>query len=68
MKPTIEIIGADGNIFNLLAIAKRRFRELNREEPEAEWNDTWLEFLDKVESSESYDEALVLFMDYFEIS
>ncbi len=67
MKPTIKIIGEDGNIFNLLAIAKKRFRELNREEPEAGWDKKWQEFLDGVESSKSYNEALVVFMEYFDV-
>jgi hypothetical protein len=67
MKPTLKILGEDGNIFNLLAIAKKRFRELNRDDPEAGWNDKWQDFLDDVQNSGSYDEALVVFMDYFDV-
>ncbi len=66
-KPTLKIIGEDGNIFNLLAIARRRFRELNREDPDAGWMETWEEFVTGVESSESYDAALVVFMEYFDV-
>jgi hypothetical protein len=67
MKPTIKLLGEDGNIFNLLGIAKRRFRELNREDPNAGWDDKWKEFLDKVQSSEDYSLALAVFMDYFDV-
>ena len=67
MKPTIKIIDENGNIFNLLAIAKRKFRELNEEEPEKGWNEKWLKFLNEVESSKDYDEALRVFMDYFDV-
>jgi len=67
LKPTIKIIGEDGNIFNLLGIAKRKFRELDREEPDYGWEKKWREFLNRVESSENYDEALIVFMDYFNV-
>ena len=67
MKPPLKIIGEDGNVFNLIGIAKRKFRELNNEEPDYGWDKKWVEFLDRVESSKSYDEALQVFMDYFDI-
>ncbi len=66
-KPTITILGEDGNIFNLLGIAKKRFSELNREEPNEDWSQKWEEFLTAVEASGSYDEALAVFMDYFDV-
>jgi hypothetical protein len=67
VKPTIKLLGEDGNIFNLLGIAKRRFRELNREDPDAGWNDKWEEFLNKVQESKDYSLALAVFMEYFEV-
>jgi hypothetical protein len=66
MKPTLKIVGEDGNIFNLLAIARKKFRQLTREEPDTDWEEKWQLFLDEVQSSKSYDEALVVFMEYFE--
>jgi predicted AAA+ superfamily ATPase len=67
MKPTLKIVGEDGNIFNLLAIARKKYRQLTREEPDTDWEEKWQLFLDEVQSSKSYDEALVVFMEYFEV-
>jgi len=64
-KPRIKLSGHDGNIFNLLSIARRRFRELNREAPEKEWLKKWQEMLDKVQSQKSYASALSVFDEYF---
>ena len=67
MKPTIKIIEEDGNIFNLLTIAKKKFRSLQIKEPDKNWNRKWESFLDEVQSAESYDEALMVFDKYFVI-
>jgi hypothetical protein len=67
VKPRLNLVGEDGNIFNLLALAKKKFGEMARKEPDAGWDQTWLEFLDKIENSESYDAALQIFMEYFDV-
>lgn len=66
-KPTIKLIGEDGNIFNLLAVARKRFRELKQETGDQTYQLQWEELYDLVTNSNSYDEALVHFMKYFEI-
>ena len=70
MKPEIRLIGEDGNIFNLLGVARRRFRELARTDPNGEYSDwpvVYKEFMSRVTTSKSYDEALGVFGDYFTI-
>lgn len=56
-KPDCPLIGADGNIFNLMGIASRTLREHDMEK-EAE------EMRDRMKESYSYDVALVVLMDY----
>lgn len=58
MKPKAKMIGEDGNIFNLLAIANGSLRRM----PNA-----FNELRDRVFASKSYDEALVILMDYLDI-
>jgi hypothetical protein len=67
-KPELQLVGEDGNIFNLLALAKKKFKELDKDEPDKGWNEKWLKFLDEVQTSKSYDEALMVFMKDFEVS
>ncbi|MEA3454412.1 MAG: hypothetical protein U9R12_05725 [Candidatus Caldatribacteriota bacterium] len=66
-KPELKIIGEDGNIFNLLAITRRRCRELKKEEPEGNWDQKWKDLNDGVTSSKSYGEALGVFTEYFDV-
>jgi len=59
-KPRCPLIGADGNIFNLLGIAARTLRR-NGMSNEAK------EMSERVTSSGSYDEALNILGEYVEI-
>ncbi len=68
IKPTLELIGQDGNIFNLLGAARRRFKELKKEEPDKDWDNTNKVFMERVTTSESYDEAMSIFQEYFSIT
>lgn len=58
-KPMCPIIGANGNIFNILGIASRT---LNDNDMADEAN----EMYSRVTSSGSYEEALAIIMEYVE--
>ena len=55
----IKIIGADGNIFNLLGICRRALQKANR-------MDLWNEFYAEATSGD-YNHALATITEYFEI-
>lgn len=58
-KPKAAIIGANGNIFNILGIAKNALIQSgNKEEAK--------ELSERVFSSESYDKALAVITEYIE--
>ena len=59
-KPKCKLIGEDGNIFNLMGIASRTLRRAGLD-TEAK------EMVDKITRSKSYDEALVIIMEYVEV-
>ena len=56
---TVKIIGADGNVFNLLGICRRALAREGR-------LDLWNEF-HKEATSADYKHALATIADYFEI-
>lgn len=58
MKPKAQLIGADGNIFNLLGICSRSLRRM----PGA-----FNEMRDRIYQAKSYDEALQIIMEYVEV-
>lgn len=58
LKPEAKMIGENGNIYNLLGIAQRSLRRM----PNA-----FNEMRDRVYECKSYDEALVIMMEYVEI-
>ena len=58
-KPMCPIIGANGNIFNILGIAARTLRK-NDMADEAQ------EMYSRATSSGSYEEALAIIMEYVE--
>lgn len=58
-KPKAPLIGSDGNIFNLLGIASNVLRRNNLHHKVTE-------MVEKVTSSQSYDEALSKIMEYVE--
>ena len=56
-KPKCPIIGANGNIFNILGIASRTLKDNGMTEEAAE-------MYNRVTSSGSYEEALCIITDY----
>lgn len=60
-KPDCQLIGQNGNIFNLMGIAARTLRE-------NDMADQAKEMLNKVTSSGSYEEALMVIGDYVNIT
>ena len=59
-KPKAKLIGADGNVFNLISIASRSLKRAGQ-------NDKATEMSERVMSSGSYDEALSIIMEYVEV-
>ena len=59
-KPKAKLIGADGNVFNLIGIASRSLKRAGQ-------NDKATEMSKRVMSSGSYDEALSIIMEYVEV-
>ena len=59
-KPSCPLIGADGNIFNLMGMASRTLKENDMAEQATE-------MCDKIKSSGSYDEALCIIGEYVNI-
>jgi len=60
MKPACKLIGENGNIFNLLGLARMTLRD-------ADQNDKIPEITERVQRSKSYDEALRIIMEYVEV-
>ena len=56
---TVKIVGADGNVFNLLCICRRALGHAGR-------LDLWDEFY-KEATSGDYNHALATIADYFEV-
>ena len=56
---TVKIVGADGNVFNLLGICRRALGRAGR-------LDLWDEFY-KEATSGDYNHALATIVDYFEV-
>lgn len=59
-KPTAKLVGANGNIFNLMGIASRALKEAGLDAEATKMQK-------EVMSCGSYDEALVTIMDYVEV-
>ena len=55
----VKIIGADGNVFNLLGICRRALQKAQR-------MDLWEEFYSQATSS-NYQHALATIAEYFEV-
>lgn len=60
IKPRCKLIGEDGNIFNLLGIARRTLKR-------AGLSAQAQEMTERVTQSGSYHEALAVIMDYVEV-
>jgi len=60
MKPTVKLIGEDGNIFNILAKCMKALKDVGKKK-EAD------EMIEKAFNSNSYEEALSIVMKYVEI-
>ena len=60
-KPKCDLIGQDGNIFNLVGIASRTLKQNGMKEEAKEMSN-------RVFSSHSYDEALNIIGEYVEIT
>ena len=58
-KPECPLIGADGNIFNIMGIAARSLKKCGM-------GDAAKEMQSRVTSSGSYDEALAIISEYVE--
>ena len=59
-KPKCKLIGEDGNIFNLMAIASRTLKK-------AELNKEAEEIIERIRNSKSYIQSLAIISEYVEI-
>lgn len=60
-KPTVQLVGQDGNIFNLIGIASKELRKAGQQEQADE-------MVNKITTeARSYDEALQIIMQYVEV-
>jgi hypothetical protein len=60
IRPTVKLIGADGNAFSILGLCKQAARK-------AGWHDTeWLEFQRKCMQGD-YDHLLRTVMEHFDV-
>lgn len=60
-KPVAQLVGADGNIFNLMSIAKRTLIAAGKQERGNEMCNR------VVTQAKNYDEALLIIMEYVEV-
>ncbi len=60
MKPKCKLTGADGNIFNLIGLARKALREAGQ-------RDKGEEMTNRVYEAKSYDEALKTIMEYVDV-
>ena len=60
MKPKCKLTGADGNIFNLMGLARKALREAGQRE-------LGEEMTNRVYGAKSYDQALQIIMEYVEV-
>jgi hypothetical protein len=56
-KPKCKMVGEDGNVFNLIALASQALKKAKQGEQAKEMRD-------RVFKAGSYDEALVIMMEY----
>lgn len=59
-KPSVKLIGEDGNIFSILGRVSRTLKEAGKEEQVKEVSE-------RVMASSSYGEALQIIMEYVEV-
>ncbi len=60
MKPTVQLIGQDGNVFAIIGRVSKALKKANL-------SDQAKEFTEKAITSKSYDEVLCLVMNYVEV-
>jgi len=60
-KPKAKLIGADGNVFNLITIAGRALKQNGQREKADEM------YRRITKTAKSYDEALVIIMEYVDV-
>ncbi len=59
-KPTVKLIGEDGNIFYIIGKVSKALTRAGKYE-------SALKMQKKIQASKSYDEALCIVMDYVEV-
>lgn len=59
-KPKAPLIGANGNVFNLIGITARTLKQNKADQEVIQ------EFINRVYQAKSYDEALMIMWDYVE--
>ncbi|MBP2028856.1 hypothetical protein J2Z35_002694 [Acetoanaerobium pronyense] len=60
LKPKCNLVGKDGNIFNLMGIASNALKKAGLKEEAKEMKD-------KIMNSKSYDQAIRIIMEYVDV-
>jgi len=60
-KPTVKLVGENGNVFNLISICYRALKDIGMENEAKEMRDKI------INSAKSYSEALAIMMDYCDV-
>jgi hypothetical protein len=61
MKPKCKLVGENGNIFNLMGIASKALRRVGQ-------NEKAKEMVNRITTeAKSYDEALIIIMEYVDV-
>lgn len=61
----VKLVGQDGNIFNLTGLCREALRANTR--TELQFEKLWWDFFNEIQKCKSYEEALCVMMDWFEV-
>jgi len=66
-RPSVRLVGTDGNVFNLLGLCNKAMREYHRVDPTYNSELMFQEMMDEVEQGD-YNNALSVIMAYCDVS
>ncbi len=64
-KIEIQLIGENGNIFNLLSIIRRTLKNLYRETGDEKYEILWKDVSEKIFQAKDYTESLNIIQEHF---
>ncbi len=66
-RPSVRLIGTDGNVFSLLGLCNKAMRDYHRVDPTYNADLMFKEMMDEVEQG-GYDNALTIMCSYCDVS